>query len=428
MVTLKKYRYVFIFMAVLALIFAWAILSNGKSKKTEQSAANTPKAALTVNTVKLSHATLDATVAANGNIAAWQEAVIGAEVNGLMLTEVLVNVGDHVNRGQVLAKFSVSTINADIAQAAANLAEAKASALEATGNANRARSIKETGALSAQQVEQYISAESSAKAHVEAAEAALNLQKVKLSQTTVNAPDSGIISSRTATVGAVASPGLELFKLVRQGRLEWRAEMTSADVSKIKIGMTAQLTLPDGNQLKGKVRAIAPNIDSQTRNAIVYVDLPNSSAKAGMYARGQFVLANTTALVLPATAVVIRDGFSYVMQVAHSNDTHSKDIHNNEKSPSYYVKQIKIETGRRSGDVVEILNLEDTGASYVASGGAFLADGDIVRVVGEAVTSEPQPNKTTDVKNGQTINPAAINQLPEESDQPLDQSLNRGKK
>ena len=429
MVTLKKYRYVFLFIAVIVLVFTWAILSNGKGKKTEQATSDTPKAALTVNTVQLRQTTLDATVAANGNIAAWQEALIGAEINGLMLTEVLVNVGDHVNRGQVLAKFSVATINADIAQAAANLAEAKAAALEATGNANRARSIKETGALSAQQVEQYISAEASAKAHVDAAEATLNLQKVKLSQTTVNAPDSGIISSRTATVGAVASPGQELFKLVRQGRLEWRAEMTSADVSKIKIGMTAELTLPDGNKLKGKVRAIAPSIDSQTRNAIVYVDLPNSSAKAGMYARGKFVLANTSAFTLPATAVVIRDGFSYVMQVESVMPVESAT---KDKTPVYHVKQIKVETGRRSGDAVEVLNLEDSGASYVASGGAFLADGDIVKVIGEPVTgeqvtnehvtNEPGPNKTTDVKNGQAIIPPTSQAQPQTQTQPISQS------
>ncbi len=384
----KKYRYVFIFIAIIVLVFGLAIYKTSKNKKQDSAGdSNTPKAALTVTTVKLKPATLDAIVAANGNIASWQEAVIGAEVNGLLLTDVLVNVGDSVKRGQVLARFSSSTINADIAQAAANLAEAKASAIEAAGNANRARSIKDTGALSAQQVEQYMSTEATTKAHVEAAEATLNLQKVKLNQTTVNAPDNGIISSRTATVGSVASPGQELFRLVRQGRLEWRAEMTSADVTKIKVGMTADLTLPDGNALKGKVRAIAPSIDSQTRNAIVYVDLPASSAKAGMYARGKFVLANTQALVLPATAVVIRDGFSYVMQVEANPAKDSNNI------SSYHVKQLKVETGRRSGDAVEVLNLEDTGASYVASGGAFLADNDIVRVV----------NKTDVQSNLQTM-------------------------
>ena len=395
MLTLKKYRFVFIFIAVVALIFALAIFSSNKSKKAVTAAnSNGPKAALTVNTVKVSSTTLDAIVSANGNIAPWQEALIGAEVNGLLLTEVLVNVGDKVKRGQVLARFSSSTINADIAQANANLAEAKAAAIEASGNANRARSIKDSGALSAQQVEQYISTEASTKAHVEAAEATLNLQKVKLNQATVNAPDSGIISSRTATVGSVASPGQELFRLVRQGRLEWRAEMTSADVGKIKLGMTAELILPDGNALKGKVRAVAPSIDSQTRNAIVYVDLPDSSAKGGMYARGKFVLANTQALTLPTTAVIIKDGFSYVMQLETANSSADE-----KSSASQRVKQVKVETGRRSNNVVEVLNLEDTGATYVASGGAFLADGDIVRVVGLVKSTPEAPDsKFTDFK------------------------------
>lgn len=390
MSTLKKYRFVFIFLAIIVLIFAWAIFNTSKTKKTEP-ASNSPKASLTVTTVQLSRTTLDATVSANGNIASWQEALIGSEVNGLQLTDVLVNVGDHVKRGQVLARFSASTINADIAQAAANLAEAKAAAVEATGNANRARSIKDTGALSAQQIEQYISSEASTKAHVEAAEATLNLQRVKLRQTTVVSPDSGIISSRTATVGSVAAPGQELFRLVRQGRLEWRAEMTSADVGKIKIGMTAELTLPDGNTIKGKVRAVAPSIDSQTRNAIVYVDLPTSSAKAGMYARGKFVIANTQALTLPATAVVIKDGFSYVMQV--EDNQASLDA---KASTNQHVKQVKVDTGRRSGDVVEVLNLEDTGARYVASGGAFLADGDNVKVVDSIQPVNPQEDKLLD--------------------------------
>ena len=394
MLTLKKYRFVFIFIAIIVLIFAFAIFNTSKSKKVDSTNSSNPKAALTVNTVKVSHTTLDATVPANGNIASWQEALIGSEVNGLLLTEVLVNVGDNVKRGQVLARFSSSTINADIAQAAANLAEAKAAAIEASGNANRARSIKDTGALSAQQVEQYISSEASTKAHVEAAEASLNLQRVKLRQTSVEAPDSGIISSRTATVGSVASAGQELFRLVRQGRLEWRAEMTSADVSKIKIGMIAELTLPDGHILKGKVRAVAPSIDSQTRNAIVYVDLPGSSAKAGMYARGKFVLANTQALTLPSSSVVIKDGFSYVMQVVDGSASPKANPQASER-----VKQIKVETGRRTGEVVEVLNLEDNDANYVASGGAFLADGDVVRVVETAKPSlQVKDGKFTDFK------------------------------
>ncbi|MES2636594.1 MAG: efflux RND transporter periplasmic adaptor subunit, partial [Pseudomonadota bacterium] len=318
----KKYRtgWIFLVIAIALAVYFFSFKhkapdsKQASAKKSDAQTTNT-NAALTVNTVKISRSMLNVIIPANGNIAPWQEAVVGAEVNGLLLNEVLVNVGDKVKRGQILARFASGTISADLAQASANLAEAKAAAIEAASNAKRAKSIQDTGALSTQQIEQYLSAEASTKAHVEAAQATLNLQNIKLKQTTVNAPDDGVISSRTATVGSVAAVGQELFKLVRKGRLEWRAELTSADINKIRIGMKADLILPDGQKIIGKVRAIAPSIDSQTRNALLYVDIPAETAKAGMYARGVFVLENTEAYTLPADAIVLRDGFSYAMQV-----------------------------------------------------------------------------------------------------------------
>lgn len=341
----------------------------------EAASTDDSKAALTVNTVKPARAMLNQNVTANGSIAAWQEAIIGTEVSGLALKEVLVNVGDKVQRGQVLARFNESTIQADLAQATANVAEAKAAALEAAGNASRARSIQDTGAISKQQVEQLLSLEASTQAHLQAMQATIQIQQVRLKQTVLTAPDSGIISARGATVGAVASAGQELFRLIRQGRLEWRAELTSNDVSKISNGMTANFTLPDGTTLTGKVRTTSPIVDSQTRNAIVFVDFANTAnqAKVGMYARGSFVVDTKEALVLPATAVVMKDGFAYVMQV---------DVHNK-------VHQIKVQTGNREAENVEIIGLEgNENSNFVASGGAFLADGDSVNVV-------PSPSITT---------------------------------
>lgn len=364
---------------------------DAKTVSAEKTQASSTNAALTVNTVKIQRTLLNLTIPANGNIAAWQEAVVGAEVNGLLLNEVLVNVGDKVKRGQVLARFASGTISADLAQSKASLAEAKAAAIEAADNASRARSIQSSGALSKQQIEQFLSAEASTKARADAAEATLNLQSIKLSQTTVNAPDDGIISSRTATVGSVAAAGQELFKLVRKGRLEWRAELTSADINKIKIGMQADLTLPDGQKIIGKVRAIAPSIDSTTRNALVYIDIPAETAKAGMYARGTFILENTEAYTLPAGAIVLRDGFSYAMQVI------SKPVDKNSgaKNQTAQIKQIKVNTGRRSDGLVELVEIENKNGAFesiehqinddfVANGGAFLADGDTVRVVIES--------------------------------------------
>ena len=369
MITIKKSHFVLIALIIAALIFLGLKLNQNQPAATaKEEAQNTAKAALTVDLVRPARNTIAHTVAANGSISPWQEAVIGSEVNGLMLTQVLVNVGDSVKQGQLLAQFSASTITADIAQAQANLAEAKANALEAADNAARARSIQESGALSAQQIEQYIMQETTSKARVAAAVATLQSQQIRNKQTKVTAPDSGIISARAATVGAVVSPGQELFKLIRQGRLEWRAELTSSEINQIKNGMVANLILPDSSAITGKVRTASPIVDTQTRNAIVFVDIAANQAKAGMFARGTFEIGTKEVLTLPAAAIVMKDGFAYVMQVAADGR----------------VKQLKIQTGERAGANVEVIGLDAAiNSDFVASGGAFLADGDLVTVAGQ---------------------------------------------
>ena len=372
MITLKKSHLILIALFIGVLIFLAFYLNQQKPAVLKQETQETPKAALTVDLVKPARTIINQNIAANGSIAPWQEAVIGSESNGLMLTQVLVNVGDSVKKGQLLAQFSASTISADIALALANLNEAKVNALEAADNAARANSIKETGALSAQQIEQYVSLESTSRARVAAAQASLQSSQIRNTQTKVIAPDSGIISARSATVGAVVSPGQELFKLIRQGRLEWRAELTSQDIGLIKNGLEAKLTLPDGNTITGKVRTSSPIIDTQTRNAIVFVTIPTGSAKAGMFARGTFHIGTKEVLTLPATAVVLKDGFAYVMLV------------NADKR----VQQVKIQTGEREGAMVEVIEMDAAiNNEFVASGGAFLADGDLVAIAGRTVNS-----------------------------------------
>lgn len=358
------------------LIAASLLLGGCQSKQDSSPEATTSKeavakASLTVSTIKPQQTALNKTLNANGNIAAWQESSISTETNGLLLREVLVGIGDQVKRGQVLARFAAASIEAEVAQTQANVAEAQATLIEAAGNANRARSIQDSGALSRQQIEQYITVEASAKARLDAAQANLRAQHIKLKQATVTAPDDGIISQNPATVGTVYAAGQELFRLIRKGRIEWRAELTSSDVSFIKAGMQAQITLPDGATAQGRVRTIAPSVDNKTRNAIVYVDMPAGSAKIGMFARGQFLLGNTDSLTLPNDAIVMRDGFAYVMQV-----------HNNK------ITQTKVQLGQRAGDQVELLNFNAANAEIVASGGAFLTDGDRVRVVNKSVVNK----------------------------------------
>ena len=325
--------------------------------------------ALTVNLVQAQRITLPLKVFANGNIAAWQEAIIGSEANGLRLTQVQVNVGDTVTKGQLLAEFSDEAVLADLNQAKAKLMEAEAQGREAIANAERARTLQNSGAMSGQQIDQYITAADTAKARVEVAKAVVQTEQIQLKNTKIYAPDSGVISARSATVGAVISAGSELFRLIRQSRLEWRAEVVSADIAKVKIGMQVNVTGADGSIFVGTVRKLSPTVDIQTRNSLIYVDLPsNNSAKAGMYAKGEFVSGQSTALAIPQQALVLRDGFTYVF-VAKSD--HGKTI----------VKQLKVQTGRRLLNLVEIVSGLQAQQSVVALGGAFLSDNDLVKVV-----------------------------------------------
>lgn len=371
--------------AVAALgILAWyqSSRASGPSEATTPSAARPGKPALTVQVIEPQRAIWALELTANGAIAAWQEAIVGAELSNLRLSAVLVNVGDRVRKGQVLATLADEAIRADIQGARASLHEAGALAAEAKSNADRARSLRAADAISAQEAQRSLTAEKTALARVESAKAHLASQDLRGRQTRVVAPDDGVISARMATVGAIAQPGQELFRLIRQSRLEWRAELPSADVGRVQPGMKAVATPPGGQPIEGRVRMVAPTVDGSTRNGVVYVDLPataaQAGARAGMFASGKLAVGQAGALTLPQTAVLLRDGFSYVFVV----------------EPQQSVRQLKVKVGRRKGDRVEVLEGLKEGARVVAAGAAFLADGDTVRVVhGAAQSTQEQTRK-----------------------------------
>ena len=378
----KLNKGLFILLPMLALfLFSMAFFSMAETPK---STSITP--ALTVTVIKPQLANFPQQLSANGNIAAWQEAVIGSEANGLRLTDVLVNVGDGVKKGELLADFATETIDADLMQAKASLLEAEATGREAINNADRARTLQNTGAMSNQQIEQYTTAAETAKARIEVAKAAVNTQQIRLKQTKIFAPDSGVISARNATVGAVVSAGTELFRLIRQSRLEWRAEVISSDLPKIKIGMLANIIAADGSRLTGKVRKISPMVDTQTRNTIVYVDLPANSVKAGMFAKGDFAMGQSNTLSIPQQALLLRDGFNYVFVVK------------NMKNQQAQVGQIKVQTGKRFGNLVEVVSGLTANQNIVASGGAFLSDNDMVKVVNAELAKGAPAKKLMQLK------------------------------
>ncbi|KPF45402.1 RND transporter [beta proteobacterium AAP121] len=356
-------------MAAAALLLA-GLMATWAVQAADDKAQPAPKPALTVTAAVPQRSEIGSVLGANGSIAAWQEAVVGAEANGLRLAEVRVNVGDLVRKGQVLATFAPELVRADLAQSQAAVAEAEATLAEAAANAQRARDLQASGALSAQQINQYLTAERTAQARLASMKAMAQTQQLRLAQTQVLAPDHGVISARSATVGAVVAPGTELFRLIRQGRLEWRAEVAADELAMLKAGQTARVLAASGAAVEGKLRMVAPTVDPATRNGLVYVDLPtagaqNAGLKAGMFARGEFGTGQRSGLTLPQSAVLLRDGFSYVFKLGADNK----------------VTQAKVAVGRRVGDRIEITAGLDAGARVVASGAGFLTDGDTVRVV-----------------------------------------------
>jgi RND family efflux transporter MFP subunit len=315
---------------------------------------------------------LPVSLSANGSIAAWQEAVIGAEVGGLRLAEVPAQVGDVVRKGQVLAVFDQERVAADVAQSRAALAEAEANLAEAKQNAERVRQVLSSGALSEQQVGQYLTGAKTAEARMRSAKAQLDLQLWRLHRVKVLASDDGVVSSRSATLGAVAAEGQELFRLIRQNRLEWRAEVTAAELLRLRPGMTVSVEVAGAAKASGKVRALGPTLQDQSRNALVYVDLPDAARaglRPGMFARGEFHLGAQPALIIPQQALSFRDGFSFAFRLQ------------DEVSGRARVSQVKVELGRRAGDWVEILSGIGANDRVVAGGASFLGEGDIVRVL-----------------------------------------------
>ena len=345
-----------------------------QSVATNATPTDTARAALTVALISPSAAPITRSIQADGNISAWQEANVGAEMMG-RIESVKVQVGDKVERYQELARFSTSVESADHGQMVAAAAQASATYAEAKAAAERAHKLKDQGFMGEQMLTQYDTQAATAKARMEQANAARDANALRLANGVVRATADGTISRVNAVAGSIVPAGTELFRLIQDGRLEWRAQVTAAEMNRIQPGMKASVSLGDGLHLAGKVRSIAPTVDAQNRTGLVYVDLdPSAYARAGMYVGGQIESGQSTAFLLPQTAVVLRDGFSYVMQVDETNR----------------IKQTVVQLGQRQGEQIEILSGLPPQARVVASGAAFLNEGDKVRIA----TSEEAPAPT----------------------------------
>ncbi|MGF6610149.1 RND family efflux transporter MFP subunit [Paraburkholderia sp. WSM4175] len=326
----------------------------------------TPPAALTVSLVEPQYLPWPDTIEANGSTAAWQEAVIGAETGSLRITELLVDVGSEVKRGQMLARLADATATADVRKQEAAVTQARANLEQAEADVKRSRLAADSGALSTQKLDEYRITETVDRATLASAEADLQNRRIALSQTRIVAVDDGIISSRAALLGNVVGAGTELFRLIREGRIEWQAEVDAQQLARIRAGQSARVTLPDGKVVDGKVRLVSPTLSTNTGRAIVYVALNGHGAQPGMFASGTIELDTAQVWTLPESALVPRDGRTDVYVLNPDGAT---------------VARRTVVAGRHRDGRCEIISGLEFGTRVVASGGGFLSEGALVKVV-----------------------------------------------
>lgn len=321
---------------------------------------------MTVTTATAMRRSVEREVTASGSVAAWQEMSLGVELTGLRIATVLVEPGARVVAGQALLELDRRTLDIQARQAEASLAQARAGLELASAQATRGESLLAQNLISSANFDELRANRARAVAQVAAAEAERDAARLRLGFATLRAPDAGVISVRNAQPGQVVAAGAELLRLIRRGRLEWRAEISDSDLAKVRPGATVRLRAPDGASIIGRIRAVSPSIDPKTRTALVYADLPEpGTLRAGMFAEGRIVVGQAEVSVVPRESVVFRDGLPFVFVVGAENR----------------VEQRRIAVGVAQGDALEVLSGLKPDERIAVRGAGFLGDGETVKVV-----------------------------------------------
>lgn len=317
---------------------------------------------------------IERAITVSGPVAAVEEMQLGVEVSGLRVTGLYVDVGEFVRRGQVLLELDARTLESELAQSRAAFREAQAAAALAQANLRRAEPLAAGRYISAGQLDELRAARDQANARVATARAAFDAAQLRRDFAELRAPADGIVSRRLVQPGQVVAAGTELLRLIRDGRLEWRAELAEAELAQVNEGDPVVIAARTGS-VEGQVRAVSPGVDASTRTGTVYVDLPEPDGlQVGAFVEGRILVGAQQALVLPVSAIVTRDGNSYVFTVDAKNTA----------------RRLRVRTGNRAQGYVEILDGITPGMRVIDRGAGFVGDGDPVRVVAATEATAPK--------------------------------------
>ena len=373
---LKRHRLAIALAAAIAGGGAFVVVGSGHDGA-RAAPATVAAPALTVGTVEPTVRTIERTVSASGSVAARDELIVGSDAGGVRVVEVLVDVGDTVRKGQLLARGDDAQLLAQLAQQNAQIQQARAERVQADANLERAERVEDSGLYSVEAVQTRRTAALQAAAKLDLAVAQRRELEVRIAHTRIVAPAAGVVAKRSATVGAVMQSGQELFRVIRDGEIEWQAELPEHALARVRAGAAVKVMVDGGGAVDASVRLVAPTIDAKNRNGIVYVALPKDAPlKPGAHARGEIVVASAAVQTLPESVVLTRDGQPFVYVVDAQGVAHLQ----------------RIDTGERQRGVVEVTAGLAAGSRVVATGAGFVKDGEPVRVapaaIRQAATSE----------------------------------------
>jgi HlyD family secretion protein len=322
----------------------------------------------TVSVTEVGVSTVPTTVSIIGTIAARYDMPIGVEGDAGRVDAIYVEAGDHVKRGQVLARLNVSVLEPQVANLEAGLEQARAEADLADAEYRRAQAVGASGALSVEETQRRKSAAVTAAAKVKVAAALLAESQARLARAAVRAPADGIILTRNVEVGQTASPGGEaLFRLSEKGEVELRGQVAEQDLPLLKVGQVVNVRLTGTTHVyQGRVRLLGAVIDPQTRLGMARVALtPDPNLRPGAFARAEVTVSNADRAVLPQTAVLTDDKGSYVLIV----------------NAQHKVERRAVRVSGMVQNGVTIAEGIDGKEQVVASAGAFLQEGELVNPV-----------------------------------------------
>ncbi len=329
------------------------------------SVAAPPAPALTVAIAPAATRRMAASVVGDGSIVPWQELVIGTEVGGLRIVEAPLDEGMQLRAGELLARLDDSVLAAQAAQADAAINEATSFLEFARAEEARSEALVRSQAGSRQLLEQRQSVTRQAEARLISTHARQAEVLARLAQTRILAPTDGIVSRVSVRIGAVTALGQEMFRVIRDGRLELEARVPELELAGVQPGQSATIR-HGGREITAEVRLIAPVVAVETRLGLVRIALPaDSGLRPGMFARAVIHGPAREVVMIPASAVVFREGAPQAFVLPEGTDR---------------VVMRRLVAGARQEGMVEVTEGLTPGERVVIAGAGFLVNGDLVRL------------------------------------------------